>query len=170
MNKIKKKFLCDKSEFYNFLKTSSLSKKNISLEIISQRYYINNSKFEFIVRTSYNSNSKSNKYKTYFTFKSKNIYTGKEYKVSFTSIILWFIFSNYSIVKNNIISQRYTFTYNSITYTVDDFISPSNLTLCEVKLDTKHQPVPQLPFFIEEVTHNLNYYNSNIAKTISTLL
>lgn len=165
MNKIKKKFLCDKSKFYNFLQSSV---GELSTEIISQRYYLNNSKFEFVVRTSYNSNSKSNKYKTYFTFKSKNIYTGKEYKVSFTSIILWFIFSNYSVVKNNIIKQRYTFTCNSITYTVDDFISPSNLTLCEVKLDTKHQLVPQLPFFMKEVTHHLNYYDSNIAKTINT--
>lgn len=167
MNEIEKKFLCDKSKFYNFLQSSV---KELSTEIISQKYYFNNSKFEFRVRTSYNSNSKSDKYKTYFTFKSKNTFIRKEYEVSSTSFILWLIFLNYSIVKNNIIKQRYTFTYNSITYTVDDFISPSNLVLCEIELNTEHQLVPELPFFIEEVTHNLNYYNSNIAKTISTLL
>ena len=61
MNEIEKKFLCDRAKFYNFLETS-IPKEDVSSEIISQKYYINNSKFEFRVRTSYDL-KRENKFK-----------------------------------------------------------------------------------------------------------
>lgn len=70
--------------------------------------------------------------------------------------------------RGQIIKDRYCLSYNNQYFEIDIYPFFKDKAICEIELDSENQKIDLPPFIevIEEVTDNLKYRNSEIAKQI----
>lgn len=67
---------------------------------------------------------------------------------------------------NTIIKRRYAYSYMSLVFEVDQFVEPRLFWMLEVELPSIDHPFTLPPWVrvVEEVTHDRNYSNAQIAR------
>ena len=70
--------------------------------------------------------------------------------------------------RGQIIKDRYCLSYNNQYFEIDIYPFFKDKAICEIELSSENQKIDLPPFIevIEEVTDNLKYRNSEIAKQI----
>ena len=126
---------------------------------IKQGYFISNEKLSVRVRTKGD--------KGYLTIKGETIGISREeyeYEIPYPDALE--LLEKYT--RPYLEKTRYTFDFSGKTWEVDTFhgkLSP--LIVAEVELNSENEEIELPQWVTEEVSHNPDYYNSNMIKRLS---